>query len=155
MGRNADIKRYEVHPEGQPMDLFAAAAADARRAADARSATDPRHGRLPVVLELLKSPWIVRASELVSRPGEAAAKRWSEAVDVEWDGTRGAPAAFTWRGKRYRVDALVQRWTIERAWWDPRARVSRRCFRVLARGGVYDLAFDRLARVWLLVGVLD
>ena len=33
--------------------------------------------------------------------------------------------------------------------------VSRRCFRVIARGGVYDLAYDRLGEQWLLVGVVD
>jgi hypothetical protein len=76
-------------------------------------------------------------------------------VEVVWDGERRAPLAFTLTGRRYPVDAVVQRWTVERGWWDPAVRVSRRCFRVLARGGVYDLAYDRLARRWLLVGIVD
>ncbi len=123
------------------MDLFAAA--------------EGGRGRLPVILEILKSPWVVRASELGSRPGEEATKRLSEKIEVAWNGDRAVPSAFRWRGRRYLLDALVQRWVVERYWWDPRRRVSRRCFRVLARGGVYDLAYDRLERVWLLVGVLD
>jgi hypothetical protein len=138
MGRNAAIKHYDPHPEGQPVDLF-----------------DTVRGRLPVVLELLKSPWIVRGSELVAETDAPGGKRTAEEVPVAWDGTKRAPAAFAWRGKRYRVDALVQTWAIERAWWDREHRVSRRCFRVLARGGVYDLAFDRLRGVWLLVGIAD
>jgi hypothetical protein len=138
MGRNAAIKQYNARPEGQPVDLF-----------------DSVRGRLPVVLELLKSPWIVRGSELVRAEDAPGGKRTAEEVRVGWDGGRRAPAEFTWRGKRYRVDALVQTWAIERAWWDRERRVSRRCFRVLARGGVYDLAFDRLAQRWLLVGLVD
>jgi hypothetical protein len=65
------------------------------------------------------------------------------------------PAAFTLEGRRYRVESLVQSWTVERAWWDPRARMSRRCFRVLTRDGLYDLAYDRLNGRWLLVGIVD
>lgn len=138
MGRNATIKRYRTHPDGQPVDLL-----------------DDKRGRLPVVLELLRSPWIVRGSQLATGDGSAPGKRVERNVNVEWDGERGCPAAFASNGRRYHVDALVQSWTIERAWWDPRRRVSRRCFRVLARGGVYDLAYDRLTDRWLLVGVVD
>jgi hypothetical protein len=110
---------------------------------------------LPVVLELLRSPWIVRASELPGTPSGLGGKRREREVEVDWDGRKGAPAAFSLEGRRYRVDALVQSWSVERAWWDPRTRLSRRCFRVLARGGLYDLAYDRLKDAWLLVGLVD
>jgi hypothetical protein len=33
--------------------------------------------------------------------------------------------------------------------------MSRRCFRVLTRDGLYDLAYDRLNGRWLLVGIVD
>jgi hypothetical protein len=138
MGRNTAIKLYDAWPEGQPVDLF-----------------DSVRGRLPVVLELLKSPWIVRGSELARSEDVPGGKRAAEEIDVAWDGGRRTPAAFVWRGRRYRADALVQTWAVERWWWDRERRVSRRCFRVLARGGVYDLAFDRLTRRWLLVGIVD
>ncbi len=138
MGRNAAIKRYDVHPEGQPVDLF-----------------DSVRGRLPVVLELLKSPWIVRGADLLHAEDAPTGKRATEEVVVAWDGERRAPLSFEWRRRRYRVDALVQTWAVERTWWDRERRVSRRCFRVLARGGVYDLAFDRLRSVWLLTGIVD
>jgi hypothetical protein len=98
---------------------------------------------------------VVRGSQIVTGSGGSAGKRREEAIDVTWDGYRGAPAAFVWHSRRYRVDALVQTWAVERAWWDPRKRVSRRCFRVLARGGLYDVAYDRLAGVWLLIGIVD
>lgn len=138
MGRNADIKRFEVHPEGQPMELFGS-----------------RPGRSPVILELLASPWIVRGREVAQRGDGAGCKRVEEAAEVEWDGERRCPVAFRWRGRRYTVDAVAQTWAVERRWWSPSRRVSRRCFRVLARGGVYDLAYDRLASHWLLLGVAD
>jgi hypothetical protein len=46
-------------------------------------------------------------------------------------------------------------WAVERRWWDRSRSVSRRCFRVLARGGVWDLAFDREREQWFLVGIVD
>lgn len=138
MGRNHAIKAFDPHKEGQPLDLF--------------TATD---ARLPVVLELLRSPWIVRASEIPAQASGLGGKKHEREVSVVWDGVRRAPASFTRDGRRYRVDALVQTWTVERGWWDPRRRLSRRCFRVLSRGGLYDLAYDRINGRWLLIGVVD
>lgn len=138
MGRNADIKRYEAHTQGQPMDLFGAP-----------------DGRLPVILELLRSPWIVKGSEVAGSGSDVGARCVEEAIDVSWDGVRRCPAAFAWRERTYRVDAVVQTWHVERYWWSPSRRVSRRCFRVLARGGAYDLAYDRIGSRWLLFGIAD
>lgn len=137
MGRNAAIRQYELHPEGQVMDLFAES-----------------QGRLPVVLELLRSPWIRRASELAADDASAA-RRFEKPVAVVWDGAHRAPGAFVLHERRYPVDALLQAWSVERRWWRPVERTSRRCFRVLARGGIYDLAYDRLSDRWLLVGIVD
>lgn len=142
VGRNAEIKRYDATPAGQPLELFG----------------EP-HARVPIVLELLKSPWIVRASELVRRDGTCAAKHAEEPVEVVWDSQRQCPLEFTRmrrdRAKRYRIDGIVQVWASERAWWDPRRHVSRRFWRVLARGGVYDLAYDRVDGSWRLIGIQD
>lgn len=137
MGENAAIKRFDPR-SGTNDDLFTSV-----------------RGRLPVVLELLKSPWISRASDLLAEEDAASGKRVETPIEVAWDGEKRAPAAFTWKGRRHGVDALVQTWAVERRWWDDADRVSRRCFRVLARGGVYDLAYDRLTRSWLLVGIVD
>lgn len=131
MGRNAAIKGFDARRTGQTLDLF-----------DSTS-------RLPVVLELLSSPWVRRGSE-TDRP-----KRAEIVVPVEWDGERARPSVFTWKGTRYRIDQVVQQWAVDSRWWDRERAVSRRCFRVIARGGVYDLAYDRLGERWLLVGVVD
>lgn len=146
MGRNAAIKRYSSQPEGQPIDLFATGACS------------------PVVAELLRAPWIARASDLLdARDGGEGArgdagKRVERPIAVEWDGERRCPVSFSIPGRRrpYRVEALVGHWVEERFWWDEDAHVSRRCFRVIAHtGAVYDLAYDRLAESWLLVGIGD
>ncbi|MHB1135463.1 MAG: DUF6504 family protein [Coriobacteriia bacterium] len=138
MGRNRAIKQYEPRVTGQSLDLF--------------TASDTR---TPVILELLKSPWIVRGSELSGGVSGFAGKRRERAIEVIWDASRGAPRSFSADGRRYAIDAVVQSWAVERAWWDPRARLSRRCYRVLARGGLYDLAYDRIADRWLLTGIVD
>ncbi len=138
MGRNTAIKHYDPTPEGQPMDLFSS-----------------REGRLPVIVELLKSPWLFRASDLIHAEDAGIGKRREETVAVAWDERRRCPAAFEWNGRIYRVEAVVQVWAVERAWWDPRKRVSRRMWRVLARGGTYDLAYDRLTTTWRLIGLAD
>jgi hypothetical protein len=115
---------------------------------------DDGRGRLPIVLELLRSPWIRRASELAAHDASAA-RRFEKPIDVAWNGSRRAPGVFVLQGRRYKVDALLQRWSVEQRWWREKERESRRCFRVLARGGVYDLAYDRLTDRWLLVGIVD
>lgn len=138
MGRNAAIKHYDATPAGQPMELFDTVQADA-----------------PIIERLLASPWIVRASELVARDGACSAKRLGEVVEVAWDAQHQRPASFRRDGRLYVIDGVVQVWSAERSWWDPRRRVSRRFYRVIARGGVYDLAYDRAEGTWLLLGVHD
>ncbi len=138
MGRNAPIKRFSATPEGQPLELFSG-----------------KRSRLPIIVELLASPWIVRASDLTRIDGSCAAKSAEETVTVTWDALHQLPSSFV-RGERtYRIDAIVQMWSAERAWWDPRRRISRRFWRVLSRGGVYDLAYDRVGDRWLLIGIQD
>jgi len=138
MGRNSAIKRFSATPAGQPLELF-----------------DEGHARMPMILELLASPWIMRASDIVQRGGSCAVKHAAEPLDVLWDATLQRPSEFTRGEQRYHIDAVVQSWAVERAWWDPRARVSRRFWRVAARGGVYDIAYDRDTDSWLLMGIQD
>lgn len=138
MGRNAAIRRYDAKAAGQPLELLPGS-----------------KSRLPVILELLSSPWIIRGSDLSRREGSASPRHLDEDVDVEWDADRRCPRAFIRSGRRYSIDAVVQAWVTERAWWDPRSRISTRHWRVLSQGGIYDLVFDRMARRWRLVGILD
>ncbi len=138
VGRNAEIKRFTATRRGQPLDLF-----------------ESRASRAPVLSELFASPWIVRASELMGRDGGSAPKRAAEKVTVEWDPYCACPRAFVRGGRRFRVDAVLQSWSSERAWWDPRRRVSQRHWRVLARDGVYDLTYDLIRDAWRLTGIHD
>jgi hypothetical protein len=138
VGRNRAIKTFDPRTTGQSLDLF--------------TASDTR---APVIMELLRSPWIMRASEMVTSVSGLAGKRREREIEVVWDAGRAAPRSFVADGRRYTVDAVVQSWAVERAWWDLRRRLSRRCYRVLTRGGLYDLAYDRIGERWLLVGVVD
>ena len=138
MGSNSAIKHYELTPEGQAIEL-----------------TDSQHSRQPIVRELLKSPWLVRASELLRREESWSAKRIEQAVDVVWDAQKRRPAGFVRAGRTWTIDAVIQTWSVERSWWDPRRRISRYLWRVVSRGGVYDLAFDRLEKTWFLLGIHD
>jgi hypothetical protein len=131
MGHNAAIRQFDAKKAGQPLDLF------------------ERAGRAPVILELLSTPWLQRGSQI------AGPRRSEVEVPVQWDSERSRPLSFTWKDKRYVVDALVQQWAVDALWWDRRRARSRRCFRVIARGGVYDLAYDRIGEHWLLVDVVD
>jgi len=139
VGRNRAIKHYDATPAGQPLELWG-----------------DGHGRLPVIVELLRSPWLMRASDLLTPTAEnCTTKRAEQVVPVVWDPERRCPASFSRNGRTYRIDAVIQVWAAERAWWDRRTRVSRRFWRVLSRGGVYDLAYDRVAGQWFLVGIQD
>jgi hypothetical protein len=138
MGRNAAIKRFRMTRAGQPLQLFGTESA-----------------RLPVLLEMRSSPWVVRTADLISAEGSFAVKRRAEPIVVEWNAQRQVPAAFERAHRRSSIDAVLQSWVIERAWWDPRRRLSKRYWRVFADGGLYDLAFDRQRDEWLLVGIED
>lgn len=139
MGRNAAIKQYLPLPEGYPVDLF-----------------DSCEGRRPIVLDLLSTPWFIKASGL-QRPGDGGlGRRVGELVTVRWDAPTLSPVTFRWRRRTHVIESVVQTWAVEHAWWDRDKHVSQRCWRVLARdGGTYDLAFDRLTGDWLLLGMQD
>ena len=138
MGHNTAIKRFSATPVGQPLELF-----------------EETHGRMPIVLELFASPWVVHASDVMRRDGSCAAKHAAEPLGVTWDAAGQHPSAFTRAEQVYLIDAIVQSWAIEKAWWDPRKRVSRRFWRVSAAGGVYDIAYNRDDGSWLLMGIQD
>jgi len=137
MGFNKTIKAFDPRMTGTTLDLFS-----------------DRDARLPVVLELLKSPWIMSGRDL-SGANDTRGLHLGSMIEVSWNAARRAPCSFVYSDRRYNVDAIVQTWAIEQRWWDREQRVSRRCFRVLARGGVYDLAYDRLGQRWLLADIID
>lgn len=138
MGRNAAIKRYDPRIGISPANLFVS-----------------KEGRLPIIAELLRTPWIFVGSDLKVSCSAGIGKLRERIISVAWDDHCRCPSAFIWNDRTYRIDAIVQVWAIERYWWDPRRRVSRRIWRVLAGEGTYDLAYDRLERAWRLVAVQD
>ena len=76
------------------------------------------------------------------------------AIAVMWDAKWRRPASFVWRRRRYRVQRVVQLWVLDTGWWDQEARVQRCYWRVHAEGRLFDLCFDRVARVWRLEHVV-
>lgn len=131
VGDNTAIRGFDAKKSGQSLDIFESA------------------GRVPVVLELLSTPWLRRASDATVPP------RVEVEVSVEWDGVNGRPSSFMRKGRRYEIDQVVQQWAIDSRWWDLERAVSRRCFRVIARGAVHELVYDRISGCWLLAGVGD
>ena len=139
MGRNAAIKHFDAYPPGTTPDLFG-----------------DKAGRMPALIRILSTPWVTRASSIATGTSTGAAVRAVERpVAVVWDGEVGRPLAFWDAGKRHQVDSVSLAWSIERHWWDRDRRVSRRIFRVHGPHGVLDLAYDRLGKQWLLVGISD
>lgn len=99
---------------------------------------------------------------------------YDEPIDVVTAGVgseEARPRAFVWRGRRYEVSAILDRWVVRRPWWraalDPElgglsalapAALQKEVWRVLAVGesgasaGTYDLA---RGATWCLVRLAD
>jgi hypothetical protein len=71
-------------------------------------------------------------------------------ITVVWRPLIRAPKAFVWRERRWRVERVLQRWSIDTGWWSDEVRVDRRYLRVVAEGRVFDLYLDRARRRWFL-----
>jgi hypothetical protein len=75
-------------------------------------------------------------------------------IAVAWRSYTRAPAAFVWRKRRWRVDRILQRWSIDTGWWSDELHIDRRYLRVVAEGRVFDLFYDRRQRRWFLARAL-
>ena len=71
-------------------------------------------------------------------------------ITVVWRPLARAPRAFVWRNRRWRVERVLQRWSIDTGWWSDEVRVDRRYLRVVADGRVFDLYLDRALHGWFL-----
>jgi len=88
-------------------------------------------------------------------------KRYAEPIDVE--SSDGTIEAFRWRGKRYRVRAVLGRWRETGGWWrgeegDPPWAAGRSCeiFRIESvPPGVFEVARDLRSGAWMLHRVWD
>ena len=71
-------------------------------------------------------------------------------VAVSWDERARRPVAFVWRGRKYRIERVLETWVLETGWWRDDGHLSRSYWRVRAEGRVVDLRYDRLSRSWAL-----
>jgi hypothetical protein len=137
--RVSEIHGYPLRPGGFEEPLFPTSAS--RRA---------------VMEHLLKSPWLMRASEFEGRIGESAHSP-KEPVEIRGSGGQVElvrPHCREGSSRRRIIDAL-DHWREIREWWDEDSHVDRLVFRVLLSGGaVVNLALER-SRKWFLVGVVD
>lgn len=86
----------------------------------------------------------------------ATQRRDAEAViAVVWDPELRRPASFLWRRRTFRVERVVRTWVLRSGWWSEETEVSRHYWRVRADGRLFDLSFDRIAKIWRLEHVLN
>jgi len=132
----SEIHGYPLRPEGFLEPLF----------------PTPSSKRA-VAEHLLEAPWLMRASELEERAGEAAHVS-EEPVTLEVCGGLTEVVRSGAR-RRSKVLEVLDRWREVKGWWEEERRVDRVVFRVLLSGGlVADLARERSGG-WSLVGVVD
>lgn len=91
------------------------------------------------------------------------ARRYASGVDVEC--LDGAPVAFTWRGRRHRVRAVLDHWWETAAWWlrsgpGLPGDDEREMWRVEAVAGgrspvVVELCFAWRSATWTVDAVMD
>jgi hypothetical protein len=86
---------------------------------------------------------------------------YNATITVESQGDEQIPAAFTWRGERYRVLHVNEPWHLQDRWWDAETESNRYYFRVIAKVPghqndiIADLYHDRAQGCWVLERVLD
>jgi hypothetical protein len=59
-------------------------------------------------------------------------RRYQETISVTLQ--HGQPSAFTWRGHRYPIVAILGTWRLATRWWQPEAAVERHYYRVQTPG---------------------
>ncbi len=88
------------------------------------------------------------------------AKRYQQSISV-FKAANNRPAYFFWRGRRYDILEIINRWTKNSSWWKGEKAVDRQYAAVLARScpgkqiGIYELCFDRQQETWTLTRVQD
>jgi hypothetical protein len=97
-----------------------------------------------------------RAQRHRNASARAAQRRDADAViAVVWDPELRRPSSFCWRRRTFRVERVVRTWVLTSGWWSEETEVSRHYWRVRAEGRLFDLSFDRIAKLWRLEHVLN
>ncbi len=87
------------------------------------------------------------------------AKRYNEAVEV-YRPANGSPF-FMWRGRKYSVLQIINRWELQSGWWRGHQAKDQQFFKVTARRareetvGIYELCYDQIAKQWRLMRAMD
>lgn len=139
----SEIHGYPLRPAGFEEPLFPGAAS-----------------RRVVAEHLLRAPWLVRASELVGRGGQAVhARREPVELRTGFAGGRVQVVGSSGCGRRRQgwVTEVLARWREVGEWWDEDRTIDRGVVRVvLSDGAVVDLARESgNPGGWFLVGVVD
>jgi hypothetical protein len=136
----SEIHGYPSRPEGFEEPLFST-----------------QSSRRTIIEHFMEAPWLMRASELEARTGEAA-HALEETIEIRK--SEGRSYVVRSHGRRYSwrrrvIVEVLERWREVRGWWDEHGCVNRTGFRLLLAGGaVIDVAREH-SGVWLLVGVVD
>ena len=84
-------------------------------------------------------------------------KRYNEPIRV-WGDSREKPQAFVWRGRLYRVQQVMQLWTVNNGWWQKKPAHRQHALveaSGIYGGGVYELYFEAVKGQWFLAKVMD
>ncbi len=141
----AEIHEYPTSPEGYVEPLFRT-----------------RESDLEIMDHYLDAPWLGRASEyavaaLGSGSGHVPAERREVRLERSGSETRMVELRQTWRCavRSGAIRRVLERWREVYGWWED-GGADLVVYRVeLACGAVVDLAREREAGTWLLVGIVD
>ncbi len=74
--------------------------------------------------------------------------------ELKVDSENGLPRCFQWRGQRYQVQAVLERWKDSGRWWEGEA--PKLFFRVRTDGGgLWEICRDTVHRKWYLYKIYD
>lgn len=64
------------------------------------------------------------------------------------------PRSFSWRGKTYMIESIIERWKDTGRWWQD--ETPKYFFRVkTADGGLWEIYLDTGSRLWFLYKIYD
>lgn len=79
----------------------------------------------------------------------------SEHLLVESD-TTGKPASFRWRGRRHRVERIVQTWEVVTDWWESGDEIRRTYHALITCGSLFCVLYhDHISDGWHLAKTYD
>lgn len=85
------------------------------------------------------------------------AKRYHDQIELRISPAK-QPEAFVWRGRQYRIEGVLKRWTVSGDWWRKQtverlhAVVAARC---AGQCGQYELVYETNKRQWYLRCIYD